>query len=132
MTISLPKRLAVTAFGGLVLFGAVGVAPASAKAGDVRKVGTCTGRSTTTIKIGPRDGRLETEFEVDSNRNGQQWSVTMTQNGAIVASGTKTTVAPSGSFTVRRVLTNRAGTDTINAAAKNLATGEWCVVSASI
>lgn len=133
MTASIPTRLAAAAFGGLVLLGAVNAAPASAKAGDVRVAGTCTGSGTTTkMKLGLRDGRIESETEVDSNRNGQTWSVRMRQNGVLVHNGTAKTAAPSGSFTVRKNLTNKAGTDTVTAVSRNAATGQTCTVTARI
>ena len=49
---------------------------------------------------------------MDSNRNGQSWHWSIRHNGPIVATGQRTTVARSGSFEVRRVRPNRAGTDT--------------------
>jgi hypothetical protein len=50
----------------------------------------------------------------------------MTDNGTQVFAGTRTTVAPSGSFSVSRHIANRAGTDTIVARASNAKTGETC------
>lgn len=132
MNPSLTKRIAAAAFGGLVLLGTVNAAPASAKAGDVRVAGTCTAASKTKIKLALRDGRIETESEVDSNRNGQRWSVRMRQNGVLVHNGTATTAAPSGSFTVRKILTNKAGADRVTTVARNATTGETCTVTASI
>ena len=133
MTASSPlARLAAAAVGTLVLFGTVGALPADAKAGDVRVAGTCNRAAKTKIKLAPRDGRIEVEFEVDSNRNGQRWSVRMRQNGALVHNGTAVTRAPSGSFTVRRSLPNRAGTDTITAVGRNAATGQSCTVTARV
>jgi hypothetical protein len=50
----------------------------------------------------------------------------------VVASGTKKTLAPSGSFTVNRLLTDRAGSDTILAKATNAATGEVCTATLTV
>jgi hypothetical protein len=127
---TLAKRAAAAAFAALALVGTVGTLPASAKAGDVRVSGTCTGGATTKLKIGPRDGRLEVEAEVDSNRNGQRWTVRMRHNGALVHNGTATTAAPSGSFEVRKILPNKAGTDTITAVSRY--NGQTCTVTARI
>jgi len=80
----------------------------------------------------PRDRGLETEFQVDSNRLGQTWSWTIKDNGTQVAAGTATTAGPSASFTVRRVLVNRAGSDRIVATATNRATGERCSATATV
>ena len=132
MTTTLRTRAAAATLAGLAVLASFGAAPAGAKAGDVRVSGTCNKAATTKIKLGLRDGRIETETEVDSNRNGQTWSVRMRQNGVLVLSTTAKTAAPSGSFTVRKVLPNRAGTDTITTVSRNAATGQTCTVTARI
>ncbi|TFG67079.1 MAG: hypothetical protein E4H24_07080 [Thermomicrobiales bacterium] len=78
------------------------------------------------MKLSPENGRIEAEFEVDQNRNGKPWRVTLKQNGTRVFRAVRYTQAPSGSFEVRRVLPNRAGADQIIGRAKNLRTGEIC------
>ena len=125
-------RAATATVAALALVTTLGLSPAGAKAGDVRVAGTCNRAATTKIKLGLRDGRIESEVEVDSNRNGQRWSVRMRQNGVLVHDGTAVTAAPSGSFTVRKVLANKAGTDTITAVSRNAATGQSCTVTARI
>lgn len=134
MTTSRTSRLAATALGALLLVGAAGVAPASAKGGggDVRVAGRCTGRTTSKLKVKHDDGRIEAEVEVDSNRNGQRWNVHITDQGVQVFAGTAITKAPSGSFEVERRIPNRAGTDVITATATNPATGETCRATASL
>ena len=103
---------------------------ASAKGGDpVRVRGVCTQHSTAKLKLSPEDSRIEIEFEVDQNRNGVPWRVTLRQNGALVASTTQTTHAPSGSFTIRRVVSAAHGTVLAVATRAN---GERCTVQASI
>ncbi|HET9462190.1 MAG TPA: hypothetical protein VFO56_09660 [Gaiellaceae bacterium] len=120
--------VAVVAFALLLATASI----ASARDGDVRVAGTCSGASSTKIKLGPRDGRIEVEFEVDQNRNGVVWRVSLTQNGATVFSGTAKTKAPSGSFEVRRILSKTAGLDTVRGTAVNPATGETCTAVASV
>jgi hypothetical protein len=71
-------------------------------------------------------GVIETEFEVDQNVVGKKWRVVIRQNGVKRFSGIKTTKAPSGSFTVRRLLDNTAGSDRIVGKATALATGQTC------
>ena len=132
MTTTLRTRAVAAALAGLAALASFGAAPASAKAGDVRVTGTCNKAATTKIKLGLRDGRIETETEVDSNRNGQVWSVRMRQNGVLVLATTATTAAPSGSFSVRKVLPNQAGTDTVTTVSRNAATGQTCTVTARI
>lgn len=112
------------------LLAGVGATAAQARSDDVIRRGTCSAGATWKLKLGPRDGRIETEFEVDSNRVGQAWSVTLTQNGATVFHGTRTTAAPSGSFQVRKVLPNGAGTDTIVGTASFA--GQTCRGAASL
>lgn len=90
------------------------------------KQGKCTGSSTWKLKVKSDDGRLETEFEVDQNRVGKRWRVTLVRDGSTVFRGIRTTVAPSGSFTVRRLLIASAGTTRIVASAKALQSGESC------
>src|SRR5688500_10430425 len=74
--------------------------------GEVRVTGKCTARSTVKLKAKPRDGRLETELEVDQNRNGVTWNVTISRNSVVAVTTTAATVAPSGSFEVERRLTD--------------------------
>ena len=98
----------------------------------VVKSGNCTVASTWKLKAKADDGRIEVEFEVDQNRNGQTWNVVLKKNGTTFWSGQRTTQAPSGSFEVRKFVNNSAGTDTITGRATNPKTGEVCRGSASI
>jgi hypothetical protein len=116
---------------GMLAMGAASAGAGSARGDDdVRRAGNCTGQSTSKIKLSNEDGRLEVEFEVDQNRNGQRWRVVMTDNGATVFRGVRVTRGPSGSFEARRVIRNRAGTDRVAATARNLRTGERCRAAA--
>ena len=106
-------------------------APAGvAKDGDVRVRGTCTGASTSKLKLSDEDGRIEVEFEVDQNRNGVRWNVVLLQNGTRIARLSRVTRGPSGSFEARVVAPNRAGTDTFRARATR-SSGEVCTARAS-
>ena len=108
---------------------ALAVAPlASAKDGDVRVRGACSQGSTAKLKLSREDRGLEVEFEVDQNRNGVPWHVTLRRNGALVASTTARTRGPSGSFELRRVV---SGSGTIVAVATR-ASGERCTARAAI
>jgi hypothetical protein len=101
-------------------------ASAEAKDGDIIKRGNCSARADWKLKASPENGRIEVEGEVDSNHNGQKWSWKIKHNGSLSARGTKTTVAPSGSFEVRRVLVNVRGDDRIVFKATNNRSGEVC------
>lgn len=121
---ALVSVLTATAISGAAL---LAVAPAaSAKGLEVRASGDCSARTDWKLKTKADDGRLEVEFEVDSNKNGQTWAVTVTDNTVKVYTGSRKTVAPSGSFSVEKVIANRAGNDVIVATARNAATGETC------
>jgi hypothetical protein len=76
--------------------------------------------STGVIKLKAKhdSGRIEVEAEVDTNRNGQVWSLRLSDNGASVFLGKRTTKAPSGSFSVSKLTTNRTGTDVIKVSAR--------------
>jgi len=98
----------------------------SAKDGDVIRRRSCTARSDWKLKLSPENGRIEVEFEVDQNRNGQTWNVKMKRYGKVFWRGQRTTRPPSGSFEVRRVTNDGGGADKIVARARNPRTGEVC------
>lgn len=104
----------------------------AAKSGDVIRTGSCSNRSDWKLKLSPDNGQIEVEFEVDTPRVGQTWNVTLKKNGNTIFSGQRVTKAPSGSFTVRRLTSNPAGTDSFVGRAVNQATGEVCRGTASI
>jgi hypothetical protein len=93
----------------------VAAAPAALAGNDrdreVIRTGSCSAGSDWKLKAKLDDGRLEVEFEVDQNRVGRRWRVTLVQNGRTVFSGIRRTLAPSGSFEARRFLANRPGAD---------------------
>lgn len=103
-------------------------ATAAGTKGDrgVIKRGKCSASSTWKLKAKSDDGRIETEFEVDQNRVGKRWRVTLVRNGSTVFTGIRTTRAPSGSFEVRRLLADPPGTTRIVAKARSLGSGETC------
>jgi hypothetical protein len=61
----------------------VAAMPAAAAGGkEVVRSGSCSGGSDWKLKLKLDDGRIETEFEVDQNVNGQDWRVTLKRNGS--------------------------------------------------
>ena len=123
------KRIAfavVTAF-ALV----VPVAVASAGQNDVIERGSCSNSSDWKLKVSPEDGNLEVEFEVDQNVSGDRWRVKIRHDGDLAFRGTRTTRGASGSFEVRIVENDTAGSDAFRARARNLSTDEVCVGSAT-
>jgi hypothetical protein len=115
-----------------VAVAAVAVPGAMAKdGGDLRVAGKCTSAATAKLKLGAEDRGIEVEFEVDQNRNGVPWRVTLRRNGSVVVSTTIRTHAPSGSFSLNRVVSGSAGKDRIVAVAKS-PSGATCTAAASL
>ena len=118
--------------GSILMLGTIGAAMlmlpagAAAKTGDIVRTGNCSNHSDWKLKLSPENGRIEVEFEVDSNVNGQTWNVRLKNDGNVFFSGMRTTQAPSGSFAVRRLTNNGAGSDFIVGRAVNQKTGEVC------
>ncbi len=102
---------------------ALGAAPALAGS-DVRASGSCSAQGDWKLKLSPNDSRIEVEFEVDQNVVGDTWRVRMTRDGDEFFRGRRTTRAPSGSFEVRKLVDDAAGTDRIVAKAVNTSTDE--------
>jgi hypothetical protein len=106
--------------------------PAHAKGGDaVRNSASCAS-GTIKVKAKVDNGKIEVEGEVDTNRVGQDWNWSIRRNGDVVRTGSSTTVAPSGSFSVTRRIGNPAGQDTIKFRAVRPATGTVCRVSVTL
>jgi hypothetical protein len=99
---------------------------------EIRRAGKCTGPSSSEIKLKPDDGRIEVEFEVDQNKSGKKWSVSLKDNGDVVFKGKATTKGASGSFSVERKIPDRSGSDAVKGVAHNKATDERCTASATI
>jgi len=105
---------------------AVSSAPAKGGGAEVIKRGSCSGSANWKLKAKVDGGVIETEFEVDQNVAGKKWRVVIRQNGVKRFSGIKTTKAPSGSFTVRKLLDNKAGSDRIVGKTTALSSGQTC------
>jgi hypothetical protein len=111
------------------------LAPAAAHASGadaVRSSGGCSAGATWTVKAKHDDGRLEVEAEVDSNRAGQSWNWRISDNGTRVRSGSATTKAPSGSFTVQRRIADRTGVDHLVFRSSSPASGQTCRGTVSV
>ena len=103
---------------------------ATTKDGDLRVAGKCTRASTSKLKLSRENGRIEVEFEVDQNRVGTRWTVTLRRNGNVARRVTRVTKAPSGSFELRAVTPDGPGADTFRAEAVSTS-GERCRAGAS-
>lgn len=109
-----------------------GAARGGGNAAAVRVTGTCTDGSTAKLKIKPDNGRVEVEFEVDENRNGSRWGVTLKRNGTRVVSRSAVTRAPSGSFSVNALIAAGSPRTRVAAVARRAATGEVCRATATL
>jgi hypothetical protein len=94
-----------------------GPAAARGGGGGVIAHGQCSDGATWKLKAKPDNSRLEVEFEVDSNKVGQRWTVRLRDNGERFFAGNRTTQEPSGSLAVHKLTANRSGEDVIRARA---------------
>jgi hypothetical protein len=101
------------------------VAPGKGNPGVIRS-GKCSGGATWKLKAKNDDARLEIEFEVDQNVSGRRWNVVINRGSRVIFRGARTTAPPSGSFTVRRLPANPAGSDRITATARSAAGNQVC------
>ncbi len=120
--------LAAAFVGALVVPVSLAASASASGGGDdgVERQGSCSGSTDWKLKAKFRDGRIETEGEIDSNRIGQTWNWVLKHNGSVSAHGQRQTTAPSGSFSVERKLVNLPGVDTIVFWARNPRSGETC------
>ncbi len=132
LTMKTGRALAALTLSTLVLpFAAL--APASASGGGggpggggVRTHGDCGGPAVWKLKAKGEDGGIEVEAEVDSNHSGEVWTWTLKHNGSLSAKGTGRTHGASGSFSVRRTMSDVAGTDHFAFHARHKGTGDVC------
>jgi hypothetical protein len=122
----------LVALGVATLAVLVGALPAAAGGQEVIRSGSCSGNADWKLKAKPDDGRIEVEFEVDQNRNGQRWRVVLRRDGDRFFRGVRETHAPSGSFEVSRRPGNTPGPNRIKARAVNLGSGQVCTGALTI
>ena len=92
----LDKMIRIAAAGALA-FTVMGATTAFAKDGDVIRRGSCSGATDWKLKLSPENGKIEVEYEVDSNKVGQTWRVRLFHDGNRFFAGTRTTAGASGS-----------------------------------
>jgi hypothetical protein len=116
-----------------VMAGSLAAGPAAlANEDDVIRRGGCTGAASWKLKLSPENGRIEVEFEVDQNKVGRRWRVTLKKNGNRFFRGIRITTARSGSFEIRKVVGNAPGrNDLVVAKARSLRGGQLCRGSAT-
>lgn len=122
------STLAVAALStALVVTGAPFAQASGGDDGRIIRTGACSGTADWKLKAKHDDGRIEVEYEVDSNRSGQTWRVRVFDDGVRVLATTATTGGRSGSFSVERKVANRAGSDSFVARARDLSSDQLCV-----
>lgn len=97
-----------------------GVAAASGGEGgddEVRVVGLCGRGATAKLRLKADDGSIEARFEVEHTRGGGLWRVVLVHERRVVWRGSLRARRSSGSFEVRRVLSDLPGADTVTARA---------------
>ena len=93
------KKGFTIALTGMLIAGLITVGPAAtAKDGDVRRSGSCSGTSDWELKLSWENGKIEVEFEIDQNKVGDEWRVTLKHDGERFFRGMRETKGPSGSF----------------------------------
>jgi hypothetical protein len=126
MHVPLARTVAGAAAATAVL--SLAASPAQARSGDDReRRGSCSRSSDWKVKVGPEDGRLEVEGEIDSSRRGQTWRWRLYHNGSLSAHGMRTTSGRSGSFEIRRTSVDLRGTDRFTLRVRNTLNNELCV-----
>ena len=104
-------------------------AVAQAKGGEALREGDCRGAGPASWKIQAyeQDNRVAVEYEIDVNRRGQRWRVTLFHNNRRIMRVVRTTQGLSGSFEVRAVRPDRRGDDRFRGRAVRLSTGQTCI-----
>ena len=110
-----PKHLSLAAIAAVALTPAAASARHGGRDREVRVAGSCGSGATSKLKLKNDSGVIEVEFEVDQNRVGRRWRVSLVRDGRVVYRGSRTTTAPSGSFSLHRRIRNLAGADRITA-----------------
>lgn len=127
------NRLAVVASIGLALALTWGApAPAFGRDGDgddVRVRGSCGKGARSKLRLRAKDDAIRLEFEVDRNRAGERWRVTLVHERRVVWRGRARTSSGSGSFRIRRSVPNFGGADRVTARASG-PRGVTCQASA--
>jgi hypothetical protein len=129
ITALLALASSAVASGGIAPFDG-GITPTSGGQGtSLIQKGKCSASSTSWLKVKRDAGSTQVAFNVNQNKVGKDWDVSIARNGSILFSGTVTTQAPSGSFTVQRSFLPpgiRTGATSIVAIAKARDGSERC------
>ena len=126
MNKTIRASVAAAAAAATLLTPAAAFAKGGGGGGDVVE-GACFGAVTYKLKAAAKPAnQIGAEFEVDANRVGQEWRVSLFHNGSRVVLDTFTTRGLSGSFSVRKLVPDADGDDTFRARAVRLSDGQTC------
>jgi hypothetical protein len=126
------RTLAIATLAGTLSLStvAIGVSTAGAATSPVNLNGSCSQASVGNMQIQREDtGRLSIDVGVDmtSHHAGVPWKVTVTNNGHVIVRMTTPTQI-DGSFSITRHVAPVVGTSHLAFRARNLTTGETCVL----
>jgi hypothetical protein len=110
---------------GLMLVG-LAAGPASAGDDEVRREGSCSGRSDWELRVRLDDGRFRVRWRVDSRIPGQTWRMRVFHDGERIAAATRTTNRDGEATIDLRGVPNHAGEDVFRGFARNSNTEETC------
>ncbi len=104
---------AVAAVAAALVVPAAGSADDGGGGAEARVERSCSGSSTIALRVRPRDGGLRVEVEVEAARPRGRWAVVVIHERRLVLR-TRVRVDPAlGSVTVRRVIPDWPGRDTV-------------------
>lgn len=122
----IPRVRATIASGMALAIAMVALPGSTIAAQEKEREGSCRAGSEWYLDVSREDGgRLEVDFEVESDRRGEAWRVRLKNDGKVFFRGTRTTNR-AGEFDVERYTRDGRGKDRIVARAKSLSTGEVC------
>jgi hypothetical protein len=115
-------RISVTSAAVLAATLFVAVTPGLAQNGkddrpEVRVAGACSGGAKAKLRLRADNGDIELEFEIEHARAGVLWRIALVHERRVSWKGSARTTPPSGSFAIRRSLSDLPGYDTITARA---------------
>jgi hypothetical protein len=119
------RRMLHVGLAGLMLMG-LAAGPANAGDDEVRREGSCSGRSDWELRIRRDDGRFEVRWRVDSRIPGQTWRMRVFHDGERIAAATRTTNRDGEATIDLRGVPNHPGEDAFRGRARNPNTEETC------
>lgn len=127
-TVTVTRRTVGIAGATLLLIAGVPLAFAVTASADTERRGSCGGSAWFDYEVEKDDGRFEVNFEVNSNRQGQQWQLRLFHDGSRYYSGVHTTDY-EGEVDIDWDRPDTSGNDSFRARARNLSSGEVCSVT---